>query len=124
MIKHSRYSYKMKKYFLSLFLLVPYISYADCLQGQNGQVYCGAGTCKQDSSGMVFCSIFERGGAEVNGKGRVECGKGKCLQDGTGTIFCSVEEDGGAALNQAEQVRCYGGCELGNESMCESVTGL
>lgn len=114
----------MTKYFLLVLLFIPALSLADCLQGHNGQVYCGAGACQQSKSGQVFCSIYKDGGAKVNSKGRVECGVGQCLKGSTGHIFCSVTEDGGAALNSAGSVKCYGGCEPGSESMCEQTDGL
>jgi len=114
----------MKNYLTFLLLMLPTLAFADCLQGQNGQVYCGAGACQQSNSGQVFCSIYKDGGAELNSQGRVECGVGQCLQGSTGRVFCSVTEDGGAALNSAGKVKCYGGCEPASESMCERTDGL
>ncbi len=114
----------MKKYLALLFLIISPASIADCLQGSNGRVYCGAGACQQSNSGQVFCSVYKDGGAELNSQGRVECGVGQCLQGSTGRVICSVTEDGGAALNSAGNVKCYGGCEPGSESMCEQTDGL
>ncbi len=114
----------MKKYLTLLLLIISSASFADCLQGRNGQVYCGAGACQQSNSGQVFCSIYKDGGAELNSQGLVACGVGQCLQGSTGRVLCSVTEDGGAALNSAGNVKCYGGCEPGSESMCEQTDGL
>lgn len=114
----------MKNYLTFLFLMLPALGFADCLQGHNGQVYCGAGACQQSNSGQVFCSIYKDGGAQLNSQGRIECGVGQCLQGSTGRVFCSVTEDGGAALDSAGNVKCYGGCEPGSESMCERTDGL
>jgi hypothetical protein len=113
----------MKKCLFVLLLLVSPFSYADCLQASSGQVFCGAGSCKLNDSGIVSCSMYRFGGAESNLQGRVKCGRGQCLQNSTGSVVCSVEEDGGAAINTGGQVKCYGGCEPGDESMCESVRG-
>ena len=113
----------MKKYFLILLMFMPSFSYADCLQASNCQVFCCAGTCQLSDSGIVHCSIYRFGGAEVNSQGRVECGRGLCLQSSSGSVLCSVEEDGGAAIDVSGQVKCYGGCEPASESMCESIRG-
>ncbi len=114
----------MKKYFLLLFIVLPSLAYADCLQGRNGQVYCGTGECKLDNAGQVHCSSYKDGGAAINSLGRVVCGAGQCLQGSTGQVLCSSVENGGAALNSAGNVKCFGACEPGSESMCESTEGL
>ena len=76
----------MEKLLFALLVFVPFAAQADCLLASNGQVYCGAGGCQQDNSGMVSCSIFKDGGAEVNGQGRVVCGKGECKAGSTGSV--------------------------------------
>lgn len=114
----------MNRIFLVLLMAMTPLSQADCLKASDGQVFCGAGACDISGSGIVSCSMFKFGDAEVNDQGRVECGRGLCLKNSTGRVFCSIEEDGGAALNISGQVKCYGGCEPGSESMCESLRGL
>jgi len=115
----------MKKYLIfTLFLFLPTLAFADCLLGQNGQVACGAGECKLDNAGKVSCSQFVRGGAGISSTGRVQCGVGECKVSGTGRVICSTVQDGGAAVNQGGNVKCFGGCEPGNDAMCESVPGM
>lgn len=102
-----------------LWLLAPAAS-ADCAKDFYGEVFCGAGRCARDKEGVVWCSRFYDGSAEVTRAGAVLCGKGRCANTSGGDIFCSSAA-GGAVLKDAKgRVRCQGRCEPAIEANCEN----
>ena len=100
-------------------LLTPAITSADCIKELNGEVYCGAGQCIVDSSGIAWCSKYYDGGAQRTLEGRVLCGKGRCATRSDGKVFCSSTVGGAVLTDSSGQVRCYGQCEPATAEMCE-----
>jgi hypothetical protein len=96
-------------------------AYADCAKSSNGEVYCGAGRCLRDSAGVVWCSRYYEGDAQVSRDGTVLCGKGQCEKDTRGELFCSTEKGGAVLKDSQGRVRCYGRCEPASVEMCEST---
>lgn len=76
-------------------------------------------TCKENSIGIIQCSKYPSGGAEVNQFGTVVCGKGECKQNSLGIVYCSTIQGGGAAVSNLGIVKCLGGCEQASQFMCE-----
>jgi len=102
-------------------LVTPAISSAECLKDRYGEVYCGAGRCQTDTSGMIWCSRHYDGDAVRTSDGRVLCGRGKCTKRSDGTAFCSTEMGGAVLLDSTGSVRCYGQCEPATAEMCENT---
>lgn len=94
---------------------------ADCVEDIQGEVYCGAGHCKVDRKGTVWCSRHYEGGAVTTLYGQVLCGKGQCATRSDGEIFCSSEVGGGALTDSRGRVRCYGQCEPATVDNCENT---
>lgn len=106
---------------LVLGLLVATVTSADCVTDLRGEAYCGAGHCKVDSKGTVWCSRYYEGDAEISSDGRVLCGKGRCVKDVDGQVFCSSEVGGSVLVDSSGSVRCYGRCEPATADYCEST---
>lgn len=104
---------------LAIVFLMPAISSADCAKDLSGEVYCGAGRCIVDSKGIVWCSRYYDGDAELTTDGRVLCGKGRCAKRSDGKAFCSSEVGGAVLIDSRGHVRCYGQCESATADMCE-----
>ena len=102
-------------------LLLATVISADCITDLRGETYCGAGHCKIDSEGTVWCSRYYEGGAEITLEGQVLCGIGQCVTDGEGQAFCSSEIGGAVLINSRGHVRCYGQCEPASKDYCEST---
>lgn len=102
-------------------LVIPAITSADCLKDSRGDIYCGAGKCLIDSSGIVWCSRYYDGDAKGNSYGQVLCGKSQCARCSDGSIFCSTEVGGAVLLDSKGRVRCYGQCEPATPEMCENT---
>jgi len=102
------------------FLLTPG-SHASCLKDRSGEVYCGGGQCIRDRDGIIRCSRFFQGGAEVTRRGNVLCGKGQCVKNTRGRIFCSSKIGGAALRDSRGRVRCYGRCEPARTEWCENT---
>ncbi len=100
-------------------MVIPTFTSADCNKDQYGEVYCGAGECMADISGVVWCSRYYEGDAERSSDGHVLCGKGQCMKRSDGLIFCSTELGGTVLLDSRGDVRCYGQCEPATAEMCE-----
>lgn len=102
-------------------LIIPVVTSAECLKDQYGEVYCGAGLCQIDRSGVVRCSRYYDGAAERTSNGQVLCGKGQCVKRSDGMVFCSTEVGGAVLLDSRGNARCYGQCEPATEEMCENT---
>jgi hypothetical protein len=101
-------------------LLMPAITSADCIKDLRGEVYCGAGGCKADRNGIVWCSRYLDGDA-VRTEGQVLCGKGRCAKDREGQVYCSSEVGGAVLKDSRGRVRCYGQCEPATAENCENT---
>jgi hypothetical protein len=104
---------------LVMVLLMPGTASADCAKDLSGEVYCGAGQCAVDRKGIVWCSKYYDGDAELTMDGRVLCGKGRCAKRSDGKAFCSSEVGGAVLMDSRGHVRCYGQCEPATADMCE-----
>jgi hypothetical protein len=104
---------------LTIALVVTPIASADCLSDLRGEVYCGAGRCKVDSRGTVWCSRYYEGDAVITLDGEVLCGKGQCAKRSDGRVFCSSEIGGAVLKDSRGHVRCYGQCEPATADKCE-----
>ena len=102
-------------------LVIPAITSADCLKDQYGEVYCGAGRCRAQSNGIVWCSRYYDGSAEHTSNGQVVCGKGQCVRLSNGSVFCSTEVGGAVLLDSSGSARCYGQCVPATVEMCENT---
>jgi hypothetical protein len=106
---------------LVMVLVIPTITFADCLKDRSGEVYCGAGRCLSDSNGIVLCSRSYDGDVERTSNGQVICGKGQCAKRSDGIVFCSTEVGGAVLIDSNGSVRCYGQCEPATVEMCENT---
>jgi len=102
-------------------MVIPVFASADCYKDRYGEVYCGAGRCMADRSGVVWCSRYYDGDAECTSDGHVLCGKGHCMKRSDGRVFCSTEVGGAVVLDSSGSVRCYGQCEPASVEMCENT---
>ena len=93
---------------------------ADCLKDLRGEVFCGAGSCRIDKDGIIWCSRHYKGDAEKTLEGEVLCGIGKCARGIDGRFFCSSEIGGAVLVDSRGRVRCYGRCEPATKDHCES----
>ena len=96
-------------------------AYANCLKDRSGEVYCGGGQCARDREGIIWCSRFYHGGAEITREGDVLCGRGQCVKTSRGQIFCSAKISGSAVKDSRGRVRCYGECEPAQAASCENT---
>jgi hypothetical protein len=103
--------------FLTLAAL-SYVSAADCIKNQYGDVVCGKGQCATDQYGKVFCAK-EGGGALRGQNGNVKCGVGYCAIDDLGEMQCSTTPGGSAATDSYGKVKCLGGCQTASQQLCE-----
>ena len=103
-----------------LWLLSP-VSSAACAKDRRGEIYCGGGDCISDRSGVIWCSRFKDGGAQITRDGQVLCGKGQCARDTRGRIFCSSMNGGAALKDSRGHVRCFGQCEQAQKEWCENT---
>lgn len=104
-----------------MMLVIPVFTSADCLKDRYGEIYCGAGRCLVDSSGVVLCSRYYDGYAERTSDGQVLCGKGQCVKRRDGLVYCSTEIGGAVLLDSSGSARCYGQCEPATAEMCENT---
>jgi hypothetical protein len=102
-------------------MVIPTFTSADCNKDRYGDVYCGAGKCMADVSGVVWCSRYYEGDAERMSDGSILCGKGHCMKRSDGRIFCSTAIGGTVLLDSRGDVRCYGQCEPATVEMCENT---
>jgi len=108
---------------LALLTLAPAPVAGDCLTDLRGNVYCGAGQCRRDKSGRIWCSRHYEGGALVTIEGEVQCGVGRCAKDKYGRIFCSSEIGGAVLVDREGYVHCFGRCEPATPANCSSEEG-
>lgn len=106
---------------LVMVLVLPTITFAECLKDRYGEVYCGAGRCLSDSNGIVWCSRYYDGDAERTSEGQVVCGKGQCTKRSDGLVLCSTEVGGAVLIDSNGSVRCYSQCEPATVEMCENT---
>ena len=103
-----------------LLLLVSATVSADCMPNGKGEVFCGAGDCVSDRGGVIWCSRFRDGGAQMTRDGQAMCGRGQCARDPHDSVFCSSEIGGAAIRDTRGRVRCYGQCEPAKAEWCEN----
>ncbi len=103
--------------------LTPGPASAECLTDLRGNVYCGAGQCRTDKGGRIWCSRHYEGGALVTIDGRVLCGVGRCAKDKYGRIYCSSETGGAVVVDREGYVHCFGRCEEATLENCSSEVG-
>lgn len=96
---------------------------SECLTDLRGNVYCGAGQCRRDKAGRIWCSRHFDGGALVTIEGQVLCGVGLCAKDKYGRVYCSSEIGGAIVVDREGFVNCFGRCELGTVENCSSEIG-
>lgn len=96
---------------------------ADCLIDLRGNVFCGAGQCRADKSGKIWCSRHFEGGALVTIEGQVLCGVGLCAKDKYGRVYCSSEIGGTVQVDREGYVHCFGRCEEATVANCSSDLG-
>jgi len=106
---------------LVMVMAIPVLTSGGCLKDRYGEVYCGAGRCRTDSDGLVWCSRYYDGDAERTSDGRVLCGKGHCTKRSDGQVFCSTEVGGTVLVDSKGRVRCYGQCQPAAVDMCENT---
>lgn len=99
------------------------VANAECLTDLRGNVYCGAGQCRIDKGGKIWCSRHYEGGALVTIDGQVLCGVGLCAKDKYGRVYCSSEIGGAVVVDREGFVNCFGRCEEGTVANCVSEIG-
>ena len=108
---------------LAALAFAPSPASAACLTDLRGNVYCGAGQCRRDKSGRIWCSRHYEGGALVTIDGRVLCGVGRCAKDKYGRVYCSSEIGGAVVVDREGYVHCFGRCEEATLENCTSEEG-
>ncbi len=96
------------------------VTSADCIKDLSGEYYCGAGRCRVDGQGTVWCSRHYNGDAVRTMDGQVLCGVGQCNKSYDGQVFCSSEIGGTVLRDSRGRARCYGQCEPGTLDNCEN----
>ena len=111
----------LSRLLLVILIVIPSLTFADCLKDGYGEVYCGAGRCLADSTGTAWCSRYYEGDAQRTSNGTVVCGKGQCMKRSDGSVICSSEIGGSVLIDSNGNVRCYGKCEPATLEMCENT---